>query len=314
MRLILFLICVSHLVFAQPMEKAIKLIEAKNISEAKKILGSIKESDKEYAGAQFWLGRISYDEKKYDEAESFFERAIEANDKQAEYYNWYGNTLGAIASDANMFKQGMLAPKMKSAWEKAVALKSDYIEPRQSLIQYYLSAPSMMGGSVDKAKEMANEIMKLKPAQGHLQLGSIYLKEKNYPAAEKEFITMAKLDPAYQSTLANYYLNQKQFSKAFDLLEESLKKNPDDMLSTYQLGKTSAISGDRLERGEACLKKYLTYQPQLNEPSHAGAQMRLAQIVEKKGNKAEAKKLFTEALKGDASLKEAKEGLERVSK
>lgn len=314
MRLILFLICVSHLVFAQPVEKAIKLIETKNTSEAKKILQGIKESDKEYAAAQFWLGRISYDEKKYDEAESFFEEAIEVNDKQAEYHNWYGNTLGAIASDANMFKQGMLAPKMKSAWEKAVAIKSDYIEPRQSLIQYYLSAPSMMGGSVDKAKEMANEIMKIKPAEGHLQLGNIYYKEENYTAAEKEFITMAKLDPDYQSRLANYYLNQKQFSKAFDLFEESLKKNPEDMLSTYQLGKASAISGERLDRGEACLKKYLTYQPKQNEPSHAGAQMRLAQIVEKKGNKAEAKKLFTQALKADASLKEAKEGLERVSK
>jgi tetratricopeptide (TPR) repeat protein len=314
MRLILFLICVSHFIFAQPVEKAIKLVEAKNIPEAKKLLGSVRQSDKDFAAAQFWLGRIAYDEKKYEEAESFFEEAIEANGEEAEYHNWYGNTLGAIASDANMFKQGMLAPKMKSAWEKSVALKSDYIEPRQSLIQYYLSAPGMMGGSVDKAKEMANEIMKLKPAEGHRQLGNIYFKEKNYPAAKKEFITMAKLDPAYQSGLANYYLTQKQFSKAFDLFEESLKKNPDDMLSAYQLGKTSAISGERLDRGEACLKKYLGYQPKQNEPSHAGAQMRLAQITEKKGNKAEAQKLFAQALKADASLKEAKEGLERVSK
>lgn len=314
MRLILFLICVSHFVFAQPVEKAIKLVEAKNISEAKKLLGSVKESDKDFAAAQFWLGRIAYDEKKYEDAESFFEEAIEANGEEAQYHNWYGNTLGAIASDANMFKQGMLAPKMKSAWEKSVALESDYIEPRQSLIQYYLNAPGMMGGSVDKAIEMANEIMKLKPAEGHRQLGNIYFKEKNYPAAEKEFITMAKLDPAYQSGLANYYLTQKQFSKAFDLFEESLKKNPDDMQSVYQLGKTSALSGERLDRGEACLKKYLGYQPKQNEPSHAGAQMRLAQIIEKKGNKAEAKKLFAQALKADASLKEAKEGLERVSK
>ncbi len=314
MRLILFLICVSHFVFAQPVEKAIKLVEAKNISEAKKLLGSVKESDKDFAAAQFWLGRIAYDEKKYEDAESFFEEAIEANGEEAQYHNWYGNTLGAIASDANMFKQGMLAPKMKSAWEKSVELESDYIEPRQSLIQYYLNAPGMMGGSVDKAIEMANEIMKLKPAEGHRQLGNIYFKEKNYPAAEKEFITMAKLDPAYQSGLANYYLTQKQFSKAFDLFEESLKKNPDDMQSVYQLGKTSALSGERLDRGEACLKKYLGYQPKQNEPSHAGAQMRLAQIIEKKGNKAEAKKLFAQALKADASLKEAKEGLERVSK
>jgi hypothetical protein len=48
--------------------------------------------------------------------------------------------------------------------------------------------------------------------------------------------------------------------------------------------------------------------------SHAGANMRLAQIMEKGGKKSEAKKLYETALKADATLKEAKEGLERVSK
>lgn len=42
--------------------------------------------------------------------------------------------------------------------------------------------------------------------------------------------------------------------------------------------------------------------------------LRLAQIKEKEGYKAEAKKLYEIALKLDGSLKEAKEGLERVLK
>jgi hypothetical protein len=36
--------------------------------------------------------------------------------------------------------------------------------------------------------------------------------------------------------------------------------------------------------------------------------------MEKRGKKSEAKSLYQLALKGDATLKEAKEGLERVSK
>jgi Tfp pilus assembly protein PilF len=56
------------------------------------------------------------------------------------------------------------------------------------------------------------------------------------------------------------------------------------------------------------------YTPKQNEPSHAGANMRMAQIYEKRGNKTEAKKLFEAALKQDNTLKEAKEGLDRVSK
>lgn len=314
MRFTLLLLFISSSLFAQTVDRAKTLWESKNLAEAKRLLTTVKKDNKEFAAAQYYLGRIAFDEKDYDAAEEYFEEAIDVNDKVAEYHTWYGNTLGTLAADANLFKQAMLGPKMKSAWEKAVELDPKTVDARESLIQYYLQAPAIAGGSVDKAKEIANEIIKLKPAEGHRQLGNIYYKEKQYQEAEKEFIAMAKADPAYTSGLANYYINQKQYDKAFALFEEALKKNPEDMMATYQIGKTSALSGQRLERGEACLKKYLTYQPQKNEPSHAGATMRLAQIMEKGGKKAEAKILYEVALKADATLKEAKEGLERVSK
>jgi tetratricopeptide (TPR) repeat protein len=300
--------------YAQTVEKAKKLWEDNNLTQAKQLLKTVKKESPEYADAQYYLGRIAFDEKDYDNAEDFFEEAIEINSKKAEYHTWYGNTLGTLAADANLFKQAMLGPKMKSAWERAVELDKNAVDPRESLIQYYLQAPAIAGGSVDKAIEIANEIIKLKPAAGHLQLGNIYYKEKKFPEAEKEFIAMANADPAYASGLSSFYINRKQYDKAFAIFEDQLKKNPEDMMAIYQIGKTSALSGQKLDRGEACLRKYLSYQPKKNEPSHAGANMRLAQIMEKAGKKSEAKRLYETALKGDATLKEAKEGLERVSK
>ncbi len=310
----LLLIVWSGSLAGQALEKGIKLYEERKPAEAKKIFATIDDEHQDYAASQYYLGRIAFDENKLEDAEEFFEEAIDRNDKVAEYHNWYGNTLGRIAQDANMVKQGMLAPKMKNAWEKAVALKPDFIDPRQSLIQYYLQAPGFMGGSIDKAKAMAAEIKKLKPAEGHRQMGNIYMKEKKVAEAEKEFVAMAKADVNYTNALASFYVTQNQHEKAFNLFDEALKKNPDDMLAHYQVGRTSAISGQRLDRGEDSLKKYLTYSPKANEPSHAGANMRLAQIQEKRGNKKEARRLFELALKMDGNLKEAKEGLERTSK
>jgi len=54
--------------------------------------------------------------------------------------------------------------------------------------------------------------------------------------------------------------------------------------------------------------------PNDGEPPIAGAYMRLGQIKEKKGNKAEANKNYELAVKLDNSLNQAKEGLERTSK
>jgi tetratricopeptide (TPR) repeat protein len=312
MRKIILLCFLSFALAAQTkIESAKKLFDERKFAEASKILLPIKNDSPDYAEAQFYLGRIAFEAKKYDDAEDYFENAVEKNDKVAYYHSWLGNTYGVIAQEANVIKQGMLAPKMKKEWEKAVALDPSDLE---SLIQFYLQAPGFIGGSVDKAKEVANQIIKIKPAEGHRQLGNIYFSEKKAAEAEKEYKEMIKADPTYLLGLANFYVKEKKYDQAFLLFEDALKKSPDDMMAVYQIGKTSAISGQKLERGEECLKKYLAYKPKQNEPSIAGANMRLAQIYEKKGKKADAKKLFEAALKEDNTLKEAKEGLERVSK
>ncbi len=298
-----------------PLENGKLLFENKKYEEAKVILKGVKKGSKEFEGAQYLLGRIFYDQKNYDDAADYFNEAIDANEKEADYYTWLGNTYGTIAQNANLFKQGMLAPKMKNAWEKAIALDSKNLDARISLIQYYTQAPGFMGGSFDKAKEMARQISTFNQAQGHRAMGNIYVQEKKINEAEKEYLEMVKSDQALTGILGNFYLSQKQFEKAFSMFEEAVRKNPTDKMSTlYQIGKASALSGQKLERGEECLKKYLQYSPMQNEPSHAGANMRLAQIYEKKGQKAEVKRLFETALKMDGKLKEAEEGLQRTSK
>jgi tetratricopeptide (TPR) repeat protein len=316
MRFILILFLAIPLISTSqsPLEKGKNLFQNKKYQEAAKILSGIDDSERDYAAAQYYLGRVAFDQKEFDDAAEYFEEATETDKKNAEYFQWLGDTYGTIARDANIVRQGFLAPKMKSAWESAIALDPKNINARLSLIEYYTQAPSVMGGSFDKAKEVARQITKLNAAQGHRSMGNIFLREKNSTAAEKSYLEMVQADEAFSPVLGNFYLTQNQYDKAFKLFEDAVKKNPADMGSVYQIGKPSALSGKQLDRGEQCLRQYLTYQPKSNEPSHAGAQMRLAQILEKRGNKPEAKKMYEAAIKKDNSLKEAKEGLERVSK
>src|SRR6478736_6979263 len=109
-------------VHAQRLEQAKNLYEQKKYNQVKKILGSIEKDNTEFAAARYYLGRVAVDEKKIDDAVDYFKEATEANGKVAEYQVWLGDTYGAIAKDANVFKQGLLAPKMRNAWEAAIAL------------------------------------------------------------------------------------------------------------------------------------------------------------------------------------------------
>ena len=315
MRIILLLGLFAFEANAQSVERGKKLYEEKNYAEATNALSAVDDGQMGYGTAQYYLGRIAYDQKNYEEAVDFFKEATEArNGENAEYFTWLGNTYGTIARDANVFRQGILAPKMKNAWEKAIVLDPKNLSSRFSLIEYYTQAPSFIGGSMDKAKEMARQITAISPVQGHRSMGNLLMKEKNIDGAEMEYVEMARLETAMTPILGNFYFNQKKFDKAFALFDDGLKNNPQDMLTAYQLGKASALSGQRLDQGEELLVRYLAYTPKQNEPSHAAANMRLAQIYEKNGKKAEAKTKYETALKLDNSLQEAKEGLSRVSK
>jgi tetratricopeptide (TPR) repeat protein len=294
------------------LERAKGFYEAKKYTDAETTLKLISKNHPDYAEAQYYLGRTALDQKKYDDAVDYFDEATKANPKAADYFSSLGDTYGTIAQNSSLFKQGLLAPKMKSAWEKAIALDSKNMSARLSLVQFYLQAPGFMGGSVDKAKETARQIIALKPAEGYQQMGNILNYEKRTEDAEKEYEKMAAADPAYNVALIGYYQNLKHYDKAFSFVENMLKKDPDDFAAIYQLGKTAALSGQKLELGERSLQKYLEHQPTKNEPPLSGANMRLAQIKEKSGRKSEAKKYFEIALKQDPTLKEAKEGLARL--
>lgn len=288
------------------------LYEAKKYADAEKVLIAIASNNTSYAAAQFYLGRIAFDRKNYETAVEFFERATKVNPTNAEYFFYYGVASAEMAKAASIFSKPSWASQSRKAWETASALDSRYIEPRLSLIDYYSMVPGVMGGSMDKAKEMANEVMKLNEAEGHWRLGSLLVMENNNIKAEEEFVKMVKANPAYAANLGAYFSDQKKYDKAIGLFEQALSLNTNDFLTLYRYGKTSAISGLQLHRGEECLKRYLDHDPKYGEPSLAGAYMRLGQIQEKKGNKTGARKNYEAAIKLDDSLKEAKEGLIRT--
>jgi cytochrome c-type biogenesis protein CcmH/NrfG len=295
-------------------EKARALFDSRKYDEAARLLNGVAKKDPSYADARFYLGRIAIEQKKFEEAGELLEEAIETNPNVADYHYWLGTAWGLTAQESNVLKQGMLAPKIKEQYEETVRLDPKNMNALWGLVTFYTEAPGFMGGDYEKAFEAASLLSKADAAEGHRARGVIYEKQEKFADAEKAYLAAHRINPALGGQVVALYIGTKQYDKAFNFLEEEYQKDPSNMLVAYQLGRTSAITGQRLARGEECLKKYLTYQPKQNEPSHGGAHMRLGQIYEKRGTLPEAKKSYETALRLDPSLKDAKEGLKRVSK
>ncbi|HEY2164616.1 MAG TPA: hypothetical protein VGH04_11520, partial [Gemmatimonadaceae bacterium] len=89
-------------------------------------------------------------------------------------------------------------------------------------------------------------------------------------------------------------------------------QSADDPWGTYQLGKTAALSGERLEQGEAALRKYIAaarFDPGATE---AHARWRLAMILEQRHDAPHARAEYEAALRLDPKLADAKRALEAL--
>ena len=290
-------------------DSVIALFEARKYPEAKAIATRAFEANGKDAAAAYWLGRVAYVERKLDQAASWFEKSAQIEPKNALTHHWMGVAYGRQAVGANKFRQAILAKRTKAAFERAIALDPDLLESRQYLLQYYLIAPGIVGGSIEKARGQAAEIAKRDPVRGHLARGAIYDREENAAGAEREYLAAIQAAPdsldAYYG-LALMYQRTRQFAKAFDTYERVLVRRPEETRARYLIGRTAALSGERLDRAEQTLREYLRPRPDASQQGNASAHYLLGIIYEKKGEAEAAKREYELSKKMDPQQAEAR--------
>ncbi|HET6760966.1 MAG TPA: tetratricopeptide repeat protein [Gemmatimonadaceae bacterium] len=294
---------------AQSIEQGIQLFDARKYAEARAVLLSHGGSD---ARAAYYLGRIEMQDDDADKAAEWFERAVKMNPKSAVYYDWLGRAYAIQTRNANIFRAPSLARKTRSALETALALDPDNLDVRDDLITYYTRAPGFVGGSKAKAREMALEIKKRNAYRGATAAANICAAEKDSVCVERELQAMVTSYPdsaAVYASLAAFYVNQKEFDKAFAVLDQRLRMKPNELTTLYQVGRTASLSGQNLDQGERALKTYLANPTPERGPAPAHVHYRLGLIYEKKGSKELAREEYRAALQLNPKHQDARKAL-----
>jgi tetratricopeptide (TPR) repeat protein len=256
------------------------------------------------------------EERRSDRATDYFETAAKLDPKNATYYLWLGRAYGREAQDASVLRQPGLAKKTKAAWERAIELDPEDLDARSDLIQYYVQAPGFLGGSTRKAFEQAEEIRKRNALRGSLELGALYAREKKPSDAEKAYLEAAKEKSdrhVGEYRLGLFYQNTGAFDKAFEVFESLIAAYPSEFGALFQIGKTGALSGQRLERAAEALEAYLQTTPGRNDPSLAAAHWRLGMVHERRRDRQRARAEYQTALRLDPTFQPATESLKRLT-
>ena len=298
------------------MGEGLALFDSAKFEGAKTSFERVSRSDTNSASAAFWVGRSLMELEREPEAVPWFEKATVLEPKSAENHYWLGNAHGAIAQKAGVSFKGMGAiRKGRSAWEKAIELDPKHLGARQTLILFFLAAPGIAGGSVDKARDQAKAVAGFNPVEGHLAQARIARYEKKPADAEKELDAALALSPSNTSVLAQRGLLRAEMKK-FDLALADLRRwrelAPKNRLAIYQIGRLAALSGQGLGEGEVALKEYLASEPLEGEPGKGSARWRLALIYEHKGDKAAARSEIEAAAKLEPKNEQIQKTLKRL--
>jgi tetratricopeptide (TPR) repeat protein len=275
------------------------------------------------AGAQtapdaYKTGRAAFDAADYGAAIKAFERTVQLDEKNAEYHLWLARSVGMSAADANILRQPFLAKRAKAEFERTVALDRSNVPGREGLLQFYLRAPAIGGGSVTKARELAEESAKINGLRGHFARAAIANHDKEPAVAEREYrAALAGFPdsvPAYASLMSNLQQNGKS-DDAFAVGEKLLARRPGDVAAQFAFVRLVAASGKRLDRGEPLARQLIAlppWTPDASLPTPAMLHFRLGEILAKKNDRDAARKEFEMALQLNPKLEAARRALKSL--
>ena len=248
--------------------------------------------------AHLLLCRALYAEELAEPAVSECEAALNSLDKSSAAQDWMGRAYGIKASHSGPIAGYKLASKVRIAFEAAVNLDPGNGDAVDDLSEYYVGAPSIVGGGIDKALALASRVEAQLPEQAHRTRGLAAEKNKDYATAEREFQAAVATGgrPDAWTDLGNYYARRNDKGKAVDALRHAL--NVDRTHDASLVDVASILLDMRIEPKltEQTLRDYLSSNAKSDAAPAFKAHLLLGQLLQSQGDKAGARDEFARAL------------------
>ena len=208
-------------------EKAVKLFNQEKYALAKPLFENELKDSPNHVKIIEHLGDISIHLNNLEKAISYYRMLIKLKPDEANFYYKYGGALGLKSQAGGKWVAIRLIGDMKDSFEKAISLKSNHLEARWALIEYYLQVPGLFGGSEKKAQNYANQLMKFSPVDGYLARGKIDEYFERYKSAEINYLKAIQIGgpkTTFDRLTALYKVKLLQSEKAIKVIEGDQEK------------------------------------------------------------------------------------------
>jgi len=228
------------------------------------------------------------------------EHCLKLGEGDAECHLSLGSLYGRKAIESGMVGGVRYAGRVRQHFERATALSPESIRARYRLHQFYIMAPSVVGGGKSRAREGIEAFAQLSPAQAPLLRAQLDLAEEHVAEAGTKLLGYAGgtedgADLVWReqlSSLGFVHLSAKppRLADAQRVFEFAASRFPRDEEFLRGLGRIAQEQG-RYAVAATHFESALAIKPK------PGAHYRLAQVAEKLGDTARAIQHYEKTLR-----------------
>jgi tetratricopeptide (TPR) repeat protein len=284
--LLAVLLCGTSHAFADDAQ-AEALLQQGKVDEASAMLSEILTAHPDDAQAHQLLCRVYYAQDLGALAVPECELAVANAPTSSENELWLGRAYGLKASQANPLVAFSIAKKVRIAFERAVQLDPANVQAMNDLGEFYVAAPGIVGGGLDKAEALAVQMMPRSAWRTHRLLARIANKKKDYVTAEAEFraaVATGKTPQAYVD-LAQFYYQQNKPDQALAAIQGCIAADRRKDAVLVDAASLLIEMHRSLELAASLLRDYLSSPAKSDETPAFKVHVKLAELLAQLGDK-----------------------------
>ncbi|HLI84104.1 MAG TPA: tetratricopeptide repeat protein [Bryobacteraceae bacterium] len=262
---------------AADLEQARKFYDHTEYQKSIDLLKPIPQKD---AAAYALLGQAYFMSGDYKQAAGALERAVAAEPRNADYVLWLARTYGRRAEMANPLSALGQASKARQYFENAVELNPRHIDALNDLLDFYLQAPGIAGGGMEKAERVVGMIGRVDAAEGQWAQAKLDEKRKEWNSAEQHLRRSVELgpQPGRFVALARLLAKRGRYEESDRELARAQQMAPSSPRLLYDRAEVYIDSNRNLGEAKSLLERYLACDITPDDPPKADARKLLRKI------------------------------------
>jgi tetratricopeptide (TPR) repeat protein len=256
--LILVMLCVGPGMAQQAgLERARELYQRTEYQAALDVLDGLTGKSAELF---LLLGKCYYMRGEFKKSSDALEQAGRLAPYDSQTQLWLGRAYGRRAETSNFLTAPGLAGKARDRFARAVALDPGNADAAGDLFEYYMQAPALLGGGVDKATSLAERFKDADPAEYHYRLAQLARKRKDLKTTEEELRRAMEAAPGQVGRiidLAQLLASERRYQESDALFVQAEQAAPASAKLLFERARACVEAGRDLDKARELLARYL---------------------------------------------------------